>query len=125
MKDIGYLGLDIHKRHVMVAAVNAQQKLILKPIKVAVQDFGLWAESNLSSDDEVALEASSNAWAFHDLLENCVAKVVVANPQKIKLISASASKTDRQDALILAKLLAANLLPAVWIPRSMFAIYGN
>jgi hypothetical protein len=34
----------------------------------------------------------------------------------LKLISSSAAKTDKQDALVLAKLLAANLVPEVWVP---------
>ena len=50
---------------------------------------------------------------------NCrgiVSEVAVANNYKLKLISASAAKADRHDALVLAKLLAADLPPTVWVP---------
>jgi transposase len=40
----------------------------------------------------------------------------VANPHQIQLISHARVKTDRQDAIVLAKLQAANLLPEVWVP---------
>jgi hypothetical protein len=41
---------------------------------------------------------------------------IVANPYGVKLIAASLVKTDRWDTLVLARLLAANLIPAIWIP---------
>ena len=72
--------------------------------------------SCLSASDWVALEATTNSWAFYDQLSPMVERVFVANCYKMKLISASAAKTDRHDALVLAKLLAANLLPTVWVP---------
>lgn len=111
-----YVGVDIHKRHVMVAAVNARQDLVLAPQKVSMHHFPAWAQSHLQASDHIALEATSNAWAIHDQLNPLVAHVAVANTFQLKLISASASKTDKQDALVLAKLLAANLLPAIWVP---------
>jgi transposase len=64
----------------------------------------------------VVLEATSNAWYMYDLLEPLVAGVVVANPYQVKLIAASLVKTDRRDTLVLARLLAANLIPEIWIP---------
>lgn len=62
------------------------------------------------------LEATSNAWYVHDLLEPLVSRVVVGVTQQIKLIAAALVKTDRKDALTLAKLLAVNMIPPVWVP---------
>jgi transposase len=64
----------------------------------------------------VALETTTNAWEVHDQLMPFVASVVVANSHRIRLISTSATKTDKHDALVLATLLAARLLPSVWVP---------
>lgn len=111
-----YVGLDVHKRQVVVAAVDQQQNVRLKPVKIKMKNFPSWARGNLYPSDSVALEATINSWKFHDQLQGTVAEVLVANSYKLKLISASAAKTDRHDALVLAKLLAANLLPAVWVP---------
>jgi transposase len=52
----------------------------------------------------------------YDLLEPLVERVVVANPIKVKQIANARVKTDVRDALILARLLAANLVPDVWVP---------
>lgn len=64
----------------------------------------------------MVLEASTNAWEFYDLLEPLVASVTVAHPFLIKLMAQVRVKTDGRDSLHLAKFLAANLIPAVWVP---------
>jgi transposase len=110
------VGLDVHKHQVTVAAVDSQQQVVLSPQKVAVERFEAWAHQHLTATDHIALEATTNSWEFHDQLKPIVAEVAVANCFQVKLISASARKTDKQDALVLAKLLAANLLPTVWVP---------
>jgi transposase len=64
----------------------------------------------------VVLEATSSAWLLYDQLQPLVAEVVVAHPQAVKLIAAARVKTDSRDTIKLASLLAANLIPAVWVP---------
>ena len=116
MSEERFVGIDVHKRQMVVAAVDSQQQQVLKPIKVLVENFERWAKKNLHPTDQVALEATSNSWAIHDLLLPLVAGVSVANSYKLKLISSSARKTDKHDALVLASLSAASLLPAIWVP---------
>jgi transposase len=111
-----YIGLDVHKQQVTVAAVDSRQQVVLAPGEIAIQHFPAWAEATLKPTDEVALEATSNAWELYDQLEPLVEQVTVANAHKVKLISSARTKTDNHDAMVLAKLLAANLLPAVWVP---------
>ena len=111
-----HVGLDIHKQHILVAAVDGQQQVALKPRKISVQAFSNWAIKHLRPTDRVAMESTSNAWHWYDHLIPLVAEVRVANAYKVKLISQSRVKTDKQDALVLAQLLAANLLPSVWVP---------
>ena len=62
------------------------------------------------------LEATSNAWLLYDELEPLVGSVTVAHPLAVKLIAAARVKTDSRDTIKLAHLLAANLVPAVWVP---------
>ena len=111
-----YFGLDVHKAYIMVAAVNADQEVVVKPRRVTFERFESWINKVLRPRDEVVLEATTNAWHVHDLLAPNVAKVIVAHPYHIKLIAAAAVKTDKRDALALAKLLAAHLIPPVWVP---------
>jgi transposase len=116
MKAERFVGIDIHKRHVVIAAVGEQQDLVLAPRKVSNHQFASWANKHLTQTDKVAVEATTNSWTFHDQLEPLVKAVFVANSHKLKLITASSNKTDKHDALVLAKLLAANLLPTIWVP---------
>jgi transposase len=64
----------------------------------------------------IALEATSNSWDFHDRLKPFFRNLHIANPHKLKVISSSSHKTDRHDAQIIAKMLAAKILPTVWVP---------
>jgi transposase len=62
------------------------------------------------------LEATGNTHAIARLLERHVGRVVVSNPQKTRAIAEAKVKTDKVDAAVLAGLLAAGYLPAVWLP---------
>ncbi len=118
MPDTGkrYVALDVHKSYLMVGAVNGQHVVVLPPRRVPFLTFEDWAKKHLRSDDAVVLEATTNAWLVHDLLVPLVERVVVAHPYHVKLIVASTVKTDKIDTLVLARLLAANFVPAVWVP---------
>lgn len=113
---IRYVGLDVHKHYVMVGAVDQSQQMVLPPCKVALTDLESWAEKYLQPTDHIVLEATTNAWYVHDLLKPRVEQVVVAHPPQVKLIAATMVKTDKKDTMTLAKLLAVNLIPAVWVP---------
>jgi transposase len=111
-----YIALDIHKHYAVVAGVDREGEVLLKPRQVTNQQLRSWAESHLGETDRVVIESTTNAWHVYDLLAPLVAEVKVANPIRIKQIAEARTKTDKRDALILARLLAANLIPEVWVP---------
>jgi transposase len=111
-----FVALDVHKNYVVVGAVNVHQEVVLHPHRVSLSGFGDWAQKHLHPADAVVLEATTNAWYIHDVLEPLVARVVVANPAGVKLIAAAVVKTDKRDTLALARLLAAKMIPEVWVP---------
>ena len=111
-----YVGFDVHKHYVMVGAVNRAQEMVLSPRRVSLVELEGWVQKYLRPTDEVVLEATTNAWYIHDLLEPLVAKVVVTHPPHIKLIAAAMVKTDKKDTMTLARLLAVGLAPPVWVP---------
>ena len=61
------------------------------------------------------MEATGNTWAIATLLASRAGRVVVSNPVKTRAIAEAKVKTDKVDAEILAQLLAADYLPAVWL----------
>ncbi len=84
--------------------------------RVAATPEGLRAfADSLAPSDEIAIEATCNTHAIAKLLEGRVARVVISNPQKTRAIAEAKVKTDKVDAAVLAQLLAADYLPAVWL----------
>jgi transposase len=113
-----YIALDIHKHYSVVAGVDRDGEEILSASRVEHEDLEGWLKKQLLSTDRVVIESTTNAWHVYDLLEPWVAEVLVANPIKVKQIACARVKTDKKDAFILARLLAANLVPTVWVsPR--------
>ncbi len=113
---VRYIGIDAHKQYVMVGGVNAQQQVVLKPQKILMSGLTSWVAKHLRPTDAVVLEAAINTWTLYDQLQGQVARVVVAHAEQVKLIASAQVKTDKRDALTLARLLAAQLIPEVWVP---------
>lgn len=111
-----YVALDIHKHYCVIAAVNRDGEIVLEPVRIEHEDLEARLKKNLLPSDHVVIESTTNAWYVYDLLEPLVTKVIVANPIKVKQIACARVKTDIRDTLILARLLAANLVPTVWVP---------
>ena len=111
-----YVALDIHKHYCVIAGVDRDVKVVLQAVRVEHTDLEGWLKKNLLSTDHVVLESTTNAWYVYDLLSPLVERVVVANPIQVKQIAQARVKTDIRDTLILARLLAANLVPEVWVP---------
>src|SRR5260221_13955222 len=110
------VALDVHKHYVMGAAVTGAQEVVLAPRKMSLERFVPWAPEPLTQSDQVVLEATANAWTLYDQLSPLVHAVKIAPPLLVKLISAARVKTDTRDTLHLARLLAAGLIPAGWVP---------
>jgi transposase len=96
--------------------VDREGKVVLYAVRVEHADLEGWLKKNLRSTDHMVFESTTNAWHVYDLLEPLVERVVVANPAKVKQIANARVKTDVRDTFILARLLAANLVPDVWVP---------
>jgi transposase len=111
-----FLAVDLHKDYVVVGGVNPKLETVLSPRPIQLSRWPKWADTNLLPTDVLVIESTSNAWDFYDQVSPLVSKVVVANPRLVKLISAGRVKTDKVDTMALARLLAANLIPEVWVP---------
>src|SRR3954452_6475203 len=109
------IGLDVHREFAQVAIWQAGVVRQEGRIATTPEDLRIFAQG-LGAGDEVALEATGNTWAIATLLASRAARVVVSNPAKTRAIAEAKVKTDKVDAAILAQLLAADFLPAVWLP---------
>lgn len=111
-----FIGLDVHKHYLVAAGVDPDQNEVLLPRRVVLTELGAWIEHTLSGDDAVVLEMSTNSFQLYDDLVEHVHSVTLVHPPHVALITQVPVKVDRKAALTLAKLHAAKLLPAVWVP---------
>jgi len=109
-----FIGLDVHRDFCEVAISEGGKARSAGRIETRPAELELFAES-LGGDDRVALEATGNTLAIARILAPHVAEVVIANPLQVRAISHAKVKADRFDARTLAELLAADLLPRVWL----------
>jgi transposase len=113
---VRFFGVDLHKHFLYIAAVNSLQEIVLKPMRISLEKWPDWARANLLPIDVVAVESTTNSWDFYDGIVSLVARVEIANAGKLPWIGLSRVKTDKHDAIKLAKLCAASLIPQVWVP---------
>lgn len=112
---VRHIGMDVHRSFAQIAVVEDGLVRDEGRIGVRPEDLLEWAEVFCESDDEIALEATTNSDAIATMLRQMVARVVVSNPRKTRAIAEAKVKTDKVDARILAQLLAADFLPETWV----------
>lgn len=64
----------------------------------------------------LGVETTGNVWFFVKQMKNSVGEIQVINTMKFKVIVESTSKTDKRDALTIAKYLQKDMLPTVILP---------
>ena len=109
------IGLDVHRDFCQVAIADPGRRArSAGRIATVPEELELFAQS-LAPTDRVVMEATGNALAIARILEPHVAEVVLAHAKQVRAISHARVKTDKVDAKVLADLLAAGLIPKVWI----------
>jgi transposase len=114
-----FVGIDLHKEIAAFHILTHDGKSITSGSFIvdpkSIRDF---VSVHLLPTDSLAVEVTSNTWAFVRLVKPDVARIVVSNPMKTKAIAEANIKTDKVDALVLAQLLRCDYLPSVWVPSS-------
>ena len=107
--------MDVHREFCEVAVVEDGKLHHTGRFATTPESLELFAGS-LASDDEVVLEATGGANEIARILRGHVARVVVANAADVRAIAHARVKSDRFDAITLARLLASGMIDGVWVP---------
>lgn len=108
------IGMDIHRSFAQVAILDGGA--VIKQLRVDLTHGPLVAfAKTLSLEDEVVIEVTGNSAAVERLIRPHVKRVIVANPRLVRAIAYARVKTDKIDAITLAKLHAAGFIPEVWV----------
>ena len=109
---MNYCGIDLGGMSSYAYVTNeAGGKLWSGPLETMKSAFERFVERFLPEGLAIAIEAGNQtAWVYEELVK-LGAKVVVVNPNQVKLIAESRRKTDKVDAKILCELLRLGGLP--------------
>lgn len=110
-----FIGLDVHQGFCQVAIREDGKTRQAGRVETDRDAIELFAGS-LCGSDEVVMEATGPAMEIARIIKPHVARVMVANAQKVRAISHARVKSDRFDARTLAELLSAGMLEPVWVP---------
>jgi len=111
-----YIGLDVHKHYLVALGMDADLNIVLSMRRVELSHLESWMKKNLTKQDEVVLEMTTNTWQLYDELVEHAGSVMVVHPPHVALITRSQVMTDKIAASILARLLAKGLLVGIWVP---------
>lgn len=115
-KEKRYIGLDVHKHYLVALGVDAELNVVLPMRRVELSNLESWMKKNLTQQDEVVLEMTTNTWQLYDELSAYTRSVTVVHPPHVALITRSQVMNDKIAASILARLLAKGLLVGIWVP---------
>ena len=110
-----FVGIDLHKDVSQMAVLRESKS----PSQLRLANDVVTVErvlKKLPKGSKIALEAMGSWWWMVDLAQKTGHEVFLSHPKQTKAIASARLKSDKVDALMLAKLLKADLLPTVWIP---------
>src|SRR5260370_13988506 len=101
-----YVGIDLHQKTIRLCVVNQerqviQRKTLLCSATETIRDFF----AALGAFEAVVEATASYEWLWQ-LLEPLAQRLVLAHPQKLRVIAESTRKSDKLDAKTLAEFLA-------------------
>jgi transposase len=111
-----YIGLDVHKYYLIALGVDEDLNVVLPARRVELSNLESWMKKNLTKQDDVALEMTTNTWQLYDEFSAYAGSVTVVHPPHVALITRSQVMNDKIAASILARLLAKGLLVGIWVP---------
>jgi transposase len=109
-----YLGVDHHKRYSHMTVLDEEGGTVKTGVvpnrSQDVEEFLEGSREGLKA----VIEAGRASYTMVDVLKELGAEVLMAHPWQIKAIAQAKIKTDKRDSKMLAHLLRADLIPAVY-----------
>lgn len=112
------IALDAHRDFCEVAISEQGRVRLAGRVATTPEALRLFGES-LEATDQVVVEATGNAVGIARILEPFVDRVVLADAKAVRAAARGRAKTDKVDARLLARLLAAGFLGEVWTPDEL------
>jgi transposase len=116
MDEVLFVGLDAHKSSIVATVVDREENRV-DQTRLSSRDSELRGYlSRLPASTEVVLEAC-NVWQHvYDAAASIGARVTLAHPYKVRVISEASLKSDKVDSEALAQLLRLKAIPVAFAP---------
>jgi len=113
-----YVGIDLHKKFFMAAAYNEQGVLVMEPVRVENDEKQILLFLNfIPKGSNLTCESTFNWKFFFRNIKDRGYSFTLVNPRKLKVISESFKKSDRNDCTTLALFSSKGLLTGSYIPE--------
>lgn len=103
-----YLGVDLHSNNFIVCVLSENEEPSFKQYQLS--ELEVFKEF-LNLEDRIAVETTGTTRFFYNQVAPLVAECIVVNPSQFEIIKNSYKKTDKNDALNLARFLSNGQLP--------------
>lgn len=114
------VGIDVHKKRCQACLKDEKGRLIedltIPNSTEGAEQLGKVLEGY--GEAKIALESTGNLWVriYDTLSQSSAFKVILANPNKTRIIAEAKIKNDRMDARVLADLVRAGLVAESYVP---------
>lgn len=113
-----YVGIDLHKRTSFITLMDRKGQMHAQVNLDNADPAKILSVIQSTKGMHVAVEATMNWYWMIEMLQQQHIPVSLVNPMKMKIISTSHKKTDRNDSRLLAEGLKNDSLPLAYIPSA-------
>jgi transposase len=113
---VNYVGIDLHKKTIVLCVLNQDRKVTARRTFACGQDEAIRDFFAALRPFRAVVEATASYEWLVSLIEPVAEKIVLANPNKLRVIAESVKKTDKLDAQVLAEFLARDMIPVAHRP---------
>ena len=110
-----YIGLDVHTTHYQVCILDQRGNIHMTARCHSLDELKKLL-LDLDAPAQLTFEASTDYGFLYDQLTPLLHEVQVAHPKQLAMIFRSRKKNDKNDAELLARLLAVQSIPQVHVP---------
>jgi transposase len=111
-----FVGVDLHKKTITLCVMNEKLTILARRTLYCNAPETILEFFQSLGPFQVTVEATASYHWLVELIEPLAERVVLANPNKLRVIAESTKKTDRLDAQVLAEFLVRDQIPQAYQP---------
>lgn len=111
-----FVGIDLHKKNISLCVVNQARVVLARKTFACAGTQAIHQFFAELGPFQAVVEATASYEWLWQLIEPLAQRLVLAHPQKLRVIAESTRKSDKLDAQVLAEFLALDMIPPSYRP---------